>query len=176
MSKQHVGDAATRRKLEALRDDLFSVRAELQQAYERHDAHTFGILKELERRHKELKDDFAKEAEPTIRLIADMSRRRDNIEARLRGIPPLHKDKIRAGVDLLADARRRMRIHSAVTDGVGAAEAVDVMVDAAEEDALLAEPSVPETPPPASNGAGDAASDGEDEDLAGYEPGGVEAA
>jgi len=127
MTKKRADGSANSGKLEKAKDLLFEVRADLTEAFSEHDQRTAAILSAAQKVIQDLLTTFQEEAATTQEALQLLARKRDNIEARLKGRPIHHKGIKQTVKEVLALGRERTEHHVSALGQV--TEDLDAEVD-----------------------------------------------
>ena len=105
MTKKRADGSTVEAKLQRARDLLYNLRADLQTASEEHDQRLAAVVRATNDRFKADLATHADKINDVNLLLVQMSRKGDNVEARIRGRKKLHREGLKPVQQLLSEAK-----------------------------------------------------------------------
>ena len=110
MTKKRAGRNSKERLIKA-KDNLYVIRADLQEALEDHDQKIVEIISVVNERIGALVEELKERVVTTNACLQDLAHKRDNVEARLKGRKAQHPKMTKSTNEVMSAANEAMKYH-----------------------------------------------------------------
>jgi hypothetical protein len=137
MTKKRASGKNVEQRLEQAKGALFDLRSELQESFISHDQRTAAILSKGQDRLKALLEEFQAAIKDSGEVLTLLAQKRDNIESRLRGRKPQHKNVTKSVQEILAQGRERLAYHQAGMSGLSLGEDIEALLSDIDDEIVI---------------------------------------